>query len=208
MRQEKRKPVGTKPEWKGVHALRKRNKKKWRMDRFASILSGDWGWYRSYKQELNPRHWWGRLLENKSSSEIAAEAQAHLTDKMWDANKTDWDDELEEMIAAVEKPNDFTPVLPVEVWDALEGMKAQAALGPDGVSVPLLKQLMHEQPENMCRLLQEHILHDELPAEWHDSFPGAACQGRCSGWGGTVEANCHVLYPSETHHEDHHEQMF
>ena len=166
----KAKASGDKAEWKGVHALRKRNKKKWRMDRFASILSGDWGWYRSYKQELNPRHWWGRLLENKSSSEIAAEAQAHLIDKMWDADKTDWDDELEKMIAGVEKPNDFASVLPAEVWGALEGMKAQAALGPDGVSVPLLKQLVHEQPESMCRLLQEHILRDELPVEWHDSF--------------------------------------
>ena len=164
------KSSGDKNMWKGVHAMSKRHKKRWRAERFASILSGDWGWYRSYKNEFNPHGWWGRLLAERSSETLAGEAQRHLVDKMWDESKPDWDEELEKLIQGVQKPNDFRPVQPEEVWNALGGMKAQAALGPDGVSVPLLKQLMHEQPRALCDLIGERILCDKFPEDWHVSF--------------------------------------
>ena len=164
------KASGDKAEWKGVHAIRRRNKKRWRTERFRNILAGDWKGYRGYKSEFNRRGWWGRLLTDKSADKLAEEAQAHLMNKMWDADKPDWDGELENLIDKVKAPNNFAPVRPHEVWGALDGMKAQAALGPDGVSIPLIKQLMHEQPDNMCQLVDDLVLGETLPGEWHDSI--------------------------------------
>ncbi|CAE7810020.1 unnamed protein product [Symbiodinium sp. CCMP2592] len=164
------KASGDKCEWKGVHAIRRRKLRMWKSERFRKIWAGDWSWYRGYKNEKNARGWWGTLLANRSAEDLAADAGKHLEEKMWDDTKPSWDETLETIIAANAKTNDFRPVQAEEVWGALEGMKAQAALGPDGVSVPLLKQLMHEQPEQLCRLVDETILHPSLPDEWHKSF--------------------------------------
>ena len=49
-------------------------------------------------------------------------------------------------------------------------MKAQSALGPDGVSVSLLRACLQEQPEAVCDLVSAHIAADAMPPEWFDSF--------------------------------------
>ena len=176
------KDTGDAHEWKGVHAMRRRKRKIWIQERFARILAGDWGAYRNYKNEKNARGWWGKLLAEKSSKQVADEAAAHLSSKMWDEDRCDWDKDLEMMIGNhVRKGVPPLPVTSVEVWGALEGMKPQAALGPDGVSISLLRTAMLEQPAAVCAVIDEHIVADALPTEWFDSFLALLAKVACPG---------------------------
>ncbi|CAE7316734.1 unnamed protein product, partial [Symbiodinium sp. CCMP2456] len=154
--------------WKGVHAMRRRKKREWRQQRFQRILAGDWSAYRDYKGEKKSSGWWGDLLAKNSSENVAAQATTHLQNKMWDETCGDWDAELADILEKI--PEGDLIITESEVGVALEGMKPQAALGPDGVSVALLKRLHEEQPEALCHVVTTCIASKDLPVAWGESY--------------------------------------
>ena len=154
--------------WKQVHRLRRQRRRAWYRDRLARIVAGDWDAYRGYKADKKPRGWWGPLLSQQSSRQVAEGVQKHLSKKMWDDAAADWDGELGGIVQACEG-DEIEAVTHEEMTAALDGMKTTAALGPDGVGVHLLQRLLEEQPAALAGVVQDCVTGD-LPAGWDTSL--------------------------------------
>ena len=134
------------------------------------IVAGDWAAYREYKAETKRHNWWGRLLQDRSSGELASAVQTHLESKVCDP-ELQWRTELQGRVAHIDcRPELFRPVTGEEVATALGKMKPRSALGPDGVGVDLLKKVFEAHPGALCRLLGETLWSGELPLRWGESL--------------------------------------
>ena len=157
--------------WKLVHRLRRRAKRRWRRKRIAAVLGGDWGEYRALRQQASRRHgWWGKLLEDKSGGELAAEIQEHFEKKVRDED-TQWDADLSDLIGNVCAPtNDWLPFTEGDLANELEHMKVRAAVGPDGVGVDLLRKLHGRGDGALLRIVNETVKGEELAPGWEKSL--------------------------------------
>ncbi|CAE7332048.1 unnamed protein product, partial [Symbiodinium sp. CCMP2456] len=163
----KRAPRDEKKElWKRVHHARRHRKRVWQQKQITNILYGNWGEYRDYKHGLRKASWWGGLLSSKTSTDVAAEVQDFLGNKLWDVARN-WDVELRHRLAQVAcQPADLVPVNIEEINTALHGMKNRSAVGADRVCVDLLRRLAVEQPVAMCDMCTEILAGETHPDDW------------------------------------------
>ena len=153
-----------------MHRMRREHRKQWKKNRLGRIVAGDWAAYREYKAETKRHNWWGRLLQDRSSGELASAVQTHLESKVCDP-ELQWRTELQGRVAHIDcRPELFRPVTGEEVATALGKMKPRSALGPDGVGVDLLKKVFEAHPGALCRLLGETLWSGELPLRWGESL--------------------------------------
>ena len=161
-------------QWKRVHRLRQAKRKKWRRDRLAAILSGDWEQYRLLQAEKKRvRGWWGDMLQDRSAAQLATEIQDHLEEKMKDkASPGQWDDILENKIRGCSCDGNFTSFQICDVVTELQFMKGRSAVGPDLIGVHLLRAIAaHETLAPQLLDLINHIVsRQELPNSWEHSF--------------------------------------
>ena len=158
--------------WKQAQKLRKKKRAQWQRDRYTAILRGDWEQYRCLQRERDrKRGWWGDLLQDRSSAELTREVEAHLVNKLTNPALPDWDDLLQQHIDLV-KEGDFEPFTLIDVRAVLQDMKASSAVGPDGISVSLLRQVAsHDDLGPQMLSLVNHIVSTlALPSGWRDSF--------------------------------------
>ncbi|CAE7463550.1 unnamed protein product [Symbiodinium sp. CCMP2592] len=165
--------------WNGVHRLRRRARRAWKLARSGRILAGDWHAYREAKAESKRRCWWGGLLRDKSAQDLADAVTEHLESKVSDP-LANWHSELDERLQNITCcPVHFAPISSEEVGAALLKMRARSALGPDGVSVDLLKVIFAECPDALLRLLNETLFTGAIPEKWGESLlallPKVAC---------------------------------
>ena len=156
----------SKAAWQHVHQLRRRFKRRWQKERASRVLGGDWFTYRDIQAAKKRRNWWGRLLHERSSIEVAEDVTSQLTQKVWDA-EISWDEELRRHVQAVSC--DQAPIHPItcrEVCEALIKMKPKSSVGPDGVSVDLIKRIFEEHPDALCELLTDVLFTGNLPPSW------------------------------------------
>ena len=159
-----------KARWKEVHRLRREHRKQWKKSRLGRTVAGDWAAYREHKAEMKRHNWWGRLLQDRSSGELADAVKTHLETKVCDP-ELQWRAELRERVARIDcRPDLFRPVAGEEVAAALGKMKSRSALGPDGVGVDLLKKVFEAHPDALCHLLGETLRSGVLPDKWGESL--------------------------------------
>ena len=118
------------------------------------------------------RGWWGSLLADKPSSIVTREVEQHLSDKMCDPNMKHWDEELELRIQSIPPVDDFVDFELHEVRGELQMMRCRSAVGPDGISVSLLREIAsHEILGPQLLQLINHIVRTrETPPTWRVSF--------------------------------------
>ncbi|CAE7637075.1 pol [Symbiodinium sp. CCMP2592] len=165
--------VGTSAEWKKVHKLRRSARKRWKINRFSEILKGDWTQYRQLQNEKKRcRGWWGELLADRSSEQLTHDIKCHLEEKMCDADRVNWNDELHEQVSCIEQKGDFRAFTLVDMRTELQSMKCRSAVGPDKIGVHLLREIANH--ETLCYGLLDLINHivrtQELPEKWEVSF--------------------------------------
>ena len=163
----------TTPTWKRVHKLRRAAKKKWHGDRLKAILGGDWEQYRQVQAEKNrKRGWWGRLLHDRSSSQLRDDIVVHLEKKMCRQDGCDWDEMLQRTIQAVEIEGDFVPFRVEDVRAELQNMKCRSAVGPDKIGVHLLRCMADHEvlASGLVDLINHIVRTQQLPAIWEKSF--------------------------------------
>ena len=163
-----------KPEsWKRVHRLRRAARKKWHDERRSSILNGDWGQYRLLQKEKHRcRGWWGNLLADRSAAELTRDVTDHLSSKIVDEKGATWDDELASIVQGVKSEAEFVPFTILDVRVELQQMKTRSAVGPDGISVHLLREIASHDTLQLGLLdLINHIVRtQEQPRAWEESF--------------------------------------
>ena len=159
--------------WKSAHKARKQNYRLWKQERLSSVLTGDWGAFRSYKAELRRRKgWWGRLLQDKSSEQLTLEVQDHLGRKLVDRDLISWDEKLQNQLSEIPDSTSWAPFSQFEMATQLAGMRAAAAVGPDLIGVDLLRHLAgHVKFGDQLLALINHIVKtNQRPEEWDVSF--------------------------------------
>ncbi|CAE7535945.1 Retrovirus-related Pol polyprotein from type-2 retrotransposable element R2DM [Symbiodinium microadriaticum] len=159
--------------WKHAQKLRKKKRAQWQQERYTAILNGDWEQYRALQRERDRKKgWWGDLLNERSAEQLTEEVKQHLESKLMNTALPDWDDLLQEHIDLVPKGDYFQPFTILEVRTVLQEMKAGSAVGPDGVSVSLLRHIAsHDCLGPQFLSLINHIVESlELPESWHDNF--------------------------------------
>ena len=159
--------------WKRVHRLRRTARKKWHSDRRTAIINGDWGEYRALQKEKQRcRGWWGSLLADKSAADLTKEVTDHLSSKMVSEEGATWDEELGRIIKGVKSDAVFVPFTIEEVRTELQHMRCRSAVGPDGISVHLMREIAsHDNLQHGFLDLINHIVRtQEHPAVWEKSF--------------------------------------
>ncbi|CAE7715741.1 pol [Symbiodinium sp. CCMP2592] len=162
-----------KADWKHVHQLRRFARKAWQEQRLSRILAGGWDEFRSLQNEKKrQKGWWGELLQDRSSSDLTREVQAHLESKMVCGNMNTWDTELDELIAAVRADHAFLPFDLFDVRTELQSMRCRSAVGPDGIGVHLLREIASDAHlgEQFLELINHIVRTQETPANWNVSF--------------------------------------
>ena len=162
-----------KRDWKAAHRARKKARKLWHEGRLKAILEGDWFQYRARQRELSKkRGWWGRMLNERSSADLTKAVHDHLKDKLTNDHLEDWDDLLCAQIDSVQLDTVFEPFTLLDMRTVLHEMKAGSAVGPDGVSVSLLREIAsHDGLAPQLLSLVNHIIEQlQMPASWGDSF--------------------------------------
>ncbi|CAE7848677.1 pol, partial [Symbiodinium necroappetens] len=159
--------------WKAAHKLRKLKRKEWQDARVTSILNGDWSQYRAMqKEKQRHRGWWGGLLQDRSSADLTKDVQEHLEAKLVNEAMMDWDEMLETHINNVDLGDIFVPFTILDVRTVLQDMKPSGAVGPDGVSVSLLKEIANNDTlgPQMVNLINGIVEHTEIPSSWNENF--------------------------------------
>ncbi|CAE7824475.1 Retrovirus-related Pol polyprotein from type-2 retrotransposable element R2DM [Symbiodinium microadriaticum] len=163
-----------KQDWKKVQRIRREKRKQWQTQRLSSILTGNWEAYRQLQQEKKRRRgWWGDLLEDRSAAQLAGEIEDHLRSKMMSgSDPSRWDSRLDELLAACPRGTAFQPFQLHEVATELQSMRCRSAVGPDGIGVHLLRELVsHPSLGNELLGLINHIVEtQQLPTSWSRSF--------------------------------------
>ena len=162
-------------DWKRVHRLRQQKRKSWKRQRLSRILAGDWEQYRMLQAEKRrTRGWWGDLLADRSSAQLAVEIHDHLEAKMLDPQRPgqEWDEQLEEIIGACSSQGEFVPFQLHELIEELGQMRCRSAVGPDQIGVHLLREIArHECLGGQLLGLVNHIVESlQLPCSWEHSF--------------------------------------
>ena len=161
-------------DWKTVHRMRTQKRKNWKRERLSSILDGDWDLYRQLQSEKRrKRGWWGDMLAERSAEQLALEIHTHLAEKMKDPRDDfNWDELLEDKIRQVPPSGGFAAFQLHEVCQELQHMRCRSAVGPDQISVHLLRIIVaHEQlGEQLVDLINHIVVTQELPSTWHQSF--------------------------------------
>ncbi|CAE7358653.1 pol [Symbiodinium sp. CCMP2592] len=171
----------SKAAWKRVHRLRRRDRTEWEDARLRRILLRGWEEFRSLQNEKKKKKgWWGDMLDGKPSAVLTKEVQQHLAGKMITPDKANWDDELDEIIKTVPNEGDFVDFTILEVRTELRQMRCRSAIGPDGISVHLLRELAsHDSLSDQLVGLINHIVKtQETPENWNVSF--LALLAKCS----------------------------
>ncbi|CAE7274757.1 unnamed protein product [Symbiodinium sp. CCMP2592] len=160
----------SKAAWRDVHQLRRRSRRAWQQSRTARILHGDWFAYRDHQAEKKKRCWWGAMLRDKTSAHVACDVQGHLAGKVWDEHLS-WHAELCEKVQDIHCDlSQYMPIQAEEVAKSLSSMRARSSLGPDGVSVDVLRKILEAHPDRLCALLDEVLRDGVLPEEWGESL--------------------------------------
>ncbi|CAE7792183.1 unnamed protein product [Symbiodinium sp. CCMP2592] len=165
--------VRTKEAWKRVRRVRRAHRKTWHARRLTQILNGDWDQYRMLQREKTRRRgWWGKMLVDKSSEKLAAETREHLVTKLFNPFQNDWDDLINSQIDAVTETTCFVPFTLLDLRTELHEMRLNSAIGPDGVSVHLLRCLVDDPVlgEDLLGLVNHIVETLELPEKWQVSF--------------------------------------
>ena len=112
------------------------------------------------------------MLVDRSSKQLTEDVKAHLEGKMVDSNGEKWDDELNHIISGVTLDCPFEPFTCAEVREQLQHMKCASAVGPDGISVHLLREVAsHDLHQHGLVDLINHIVRtQEQPNSWGTSF--------------------------------------
>ncbi|CAE6965614.1 unnamed protein product [Symbiodinium sp. CCMP2592] len=161
-------------DWKTVHRCRRQARKKWSEERLSAIVKGDWDQYRLLQNEKKrKRGWWGSLLENCGSTDLAADITAHLENKMKNPHRSaeEWESQLGELIESC-TGGDFQPFSLLDVRTELQGMKCRSAVGPDGIGVHLLRELASDEIHGprLLSLINHIVKTRQLPNSWETSF--------------------------------------
>ena len=168
--------------WKNVHKLRRREKREWERQRLSMILHGDWHEYRCLQRERK-RHtgWWGRMLQNKTSSENTALVRKHLSSKLVNEYNTDWDELLQMQIDSVEIRGEFEEFVITDAREVLQGMKVNSAVGPDGISVSFLRHAMNDDKvgPQILSLVNHIVCTGESPVHWSVNFLALLAKCEC-----------------------------
>ncbi|CAE7210973.1 unnamed protein product [Symbiodinium sp. CCMP2592] len=165
--------IGTAKAWKDVHRLRRRAKREWEKGRLRDILHGDWHQYRALQRErTRKKGWWGKMLADRSSTENTSLVHEHLKRKLVNEFGQDWNDILQQQIDSVHVGDEFERFSVVDVREVLSTMKVNCAVGPDGISVALLREAMsHDVVGPQILDLVNHIVEKlEFPEEWEENF--------------------------------------
>ncbi|CAE7666124.1 unnamed protein product [Symbiodinium microadriaticum] len=169
-----REAVNDRKLWKHAQKLRKQKRAQWQRDRYTAILGGDWAEYRALQRDRDrKRGWWGDLLRDRSSHKLTREVETHLVEKLTNPALSDWDDILQQHIELVRGGDEeFVPFSLLDVRTVLQDMKTSSAVGPDGISVSLLRHIAsHDELGPQLLSLINHIVGNlALPAGWRDSF--------------------------------------
>ncbi|CAE7786100.1 unnamed protein product, partial [Symbiodinium necroappetens] len=114
----------------------------------------------------------GEMLANRSSSQLTHEVREHLESKMTDETIVDWDERLQNMVDAVDIRGEFVEFSLLDVRAELVGMRPRSAVGPDGISVDLLRTLASHDSLGLELLsLINHIVStQQLPESWSQSY--------------------------------------
>eukprot|EP00439_Symbiodinium_sp_Y106_P074342 s1137_g14.t1 len=133
----------------------------------ARISNGKVEWKRVHKLRHQARHEWEAkrlsLILNGDWHQYREEQKTRLTD---------WDDLLQLQIDSIPDNGDFVPFTILEMRTELQCMKMSSAVGPDGISVHLLRCIAEDEllGEELLQLIN-HIVHSlELPVNWRKSF--------------------------------------
>ena len=112
------------------------------------------------------------MLASRSSAELTKEVKDHLQDKLTNEALHDWDDLLRAQIDSVGLDEVFEPFNMLDMRSVLPEMKAGSAVGPDGVSVGLLREIAsHDSLGPQLLSLVNHIVESlQMPLTWGDSF--------------------------------------
>eukprot|EP00439_Symbiodinium_sp_Y106_P048581 s2862_g6.t1 len=164
---------GDKALWKRVQKARRQARRSWQEKRLTQILNGDWYQYRLLKRERNrKRGWWGRLLQDKSSAALASEVRCHLAGKLSNPFQDDWDELVDMHIDNIKDENEFIPFSKIEMRTELQAMKVNSAVGPDGISVHLLRMIASDDVlgDDLLALINHIVETLQLPHEWGKSF--------------------------------------
>ena len=160
-------------DWKKAHKLRKRARKDWCAQRRQRILQGDWLAYREHKRDKNRRPgWWGRMLEEKSSSQVTEEVQAHLEAKLIGPTSVDWDQQLGEILASLPDDGGWHPFSWEDINLVLGEMKANTSVGVDQVGVDLLKKIMqhNDLAHDLVGLINQTLWTTQCREKWDRSL--------------------------------------
>ena len=168
------KNMNTTATWKRVHRLRQQKRRDWKRQRMSRILSGDWEQYRLLQAEKRrTRGWWGDMLADRTSAQLATEITDHLEAKMKDNNPVRaWDEVLEQLIATCEDEGDFLPFARHEIWEELQQMRCRSAVGPDKIGVHLLRSICLDDRlgPQLLDLVNHIVAKLETPHSWQHSF--------------------------------------
>ncbi|CAE7745388.1 unnamed protein product [Symbiodinium sp. CCMP2592] len=159
--------------WKQVHRLRRRDRHAWEERRLSRILLGGWDEFRVLQNEKKKRRgWWGGMLDGKSSAAVTEEVQAHLSEKMVCPELEDWDVDLDHLICDLPSRDDFVGFTLQDVRTELQQMKCRSAVGPDGISVHLLREMSTHETlgEQLLHLINHIVETQETPEIWNVSF--------------------------------------
>ncbi|CAE7331010.1 pol [Symbiodinium sp. CCMP2592] len=162
-------------EWKRVHKLRRAHKRSWVQARFSKILNGDWDQYRQLQNERKrQRGWWGNMLAENSSVDLAKEITSHLESKMTCSSRTadEWEAQLACLIRDAAEDDKFVPFTLLDLRVELQEMKCRSAVGPDGIGVHLLRECVDHDVvgPNLLSLVNHIVKTRELPSSWERSF--------------------------------------
>ncbi|CAE7946692.1 pol [Symbiodinium sp. KB8] len=161
-------------DWKKVHRMRTQKRKNWKRERLSSILEGDWDLYRQLQSEKRrKRGWWGDMLAERSAEQLTLEIHTHLAEKMKDPRDDfNWDELLDDKIRHIPPSGRFAAFQLHEVCQELQQMRCRSAVGPDQISVHLLRTIVaHEKlGPQLVDLINHIVATQELPSTWHRSF--------------------------------------
>ena len=159
--------------WKKAQKLRKRKRAQWQQERYTSILNGDWDHYKALQRERDRRGgWWGDMLQDRSAEQLTTAVTNHLEEKLTNVAMPDWDEILQRHIDLIPGGDFFEPFTLLDVRTVLQDMKAASAVGPDGISVSLLRHVASHDNlgPQMLSLVNRIISSLELPHTWRDNF--------------------------------------
>ncbi|CAE7621421.1 pol [Symbiodinium sp. CCMP2592] len=162
-------------DWKRVHRLRKQHRRLWAGSRLSRILAGDWDLYRQLQNEKKRRRgWWGNLLAEQGSEDLAARISLHLKEKMCSSDRSAdvWEAELLAYIQNSHEDDVFMPFTLLDVRTELQGMKCRSAVGPDGIGVHLLREIASDDTlgPRLLGLINHIVQSRELPHSWETCF--------------------------------------